>query len=74
MSGRAVHTRRAYSVASYEAAGGTSPARLSRPRKLMARYGIVDLTKDNKTVRPVVKATEFQVEFGLNRHFPRIAA
>jgi hypothetical protein len=32
----------------------------------MSRYGIVELVKKDRTVIPVVKATDFKVEFGLN--------
>ncbi len=38
---------------------------LSQSLKTMARYGIVELVKTNKTVRPIVKATDFQIECGL---------
>ena len=39
---------------------------LSRTLKTLARYGIVELSKEDRSVKPVVKATEFQVTFGLN--------
>jgi len=32
----------------------------------MSRYGIVDLVKHNKSIKPVLKATDFKVEFGIN--------
>jgi len=32
----------------------------------MSRYGIVDLVKQKRTVKPIVKTTDFKVEFGLN--------
>ena len=35
----------------------------------MERYGIVDLIRENLAVRPMVKATDFKVEFGLNVPF-----
>ena len=38
---------------------------LSRTLKTMSRYGIVDLVKLNKSIKPVVKATDFKVEFGI---------
>jgi predicted transcriptional regulator len=62
------------SIKELETTTGRKSSNLSRTLKLMARYGIVDLTRDNKTVRPVVKVTEFLVEFGLSRHFPKAAA
>ncbi len=44
---------------------GRKSSNLSRTLKLMARYGIVELEKEQKTTRPIVKATSFKVEFGL---------
>ena len=44
---------------------GRKSSNLSRTLKLMARYGIVELEKEQKTIRPIVKATSFKVEFGL---------
>ena len=46
---------------------GRKRSNLSRTLKTMAEYGIVDLVKKNGSVRPRVKATSFQVEFGLIR-------
>lgn len=37
--------------------------------KTMSHYGIVELVKQNNTVKPIVKATDFKVEFGLNSSF-----
>jgi hypothetical protein len=31
----------------------------------MSNYGIIDLVKQDKAVKPIVKATDFKVEFGL---------
>lgn len=45
---------------------GRKTSNLSRTLKMMERYGIVELEKENKTIRPIVKATSFKVEFGLN--------
>ncbi len=45
---------------------GRKTSNLSRTLKMMALYGIVELAKENKTIRPIVKATSFKVEFGLN--------
>jgi predicted transcriptional regulator len=44
---------------------GRKSSNLSRTLKMMARYGIVELEKEQKTIRPIVKATSFKVEFGL---------
>jgi predicted transcriptional regulator len=40
---------------------GREPSNLSRTLKTMAHYGFVELVKDNRSVKPVVKATEFEI-------------
>jgi predicted transcriptional regulator len=44
---------------------GRKSSNLSRTLKTLEQYGIVELEKDNKAVIPRVKATRFQVEFGV---------
>jgi predicted transcriptional regulator len=56
------------SIKELEEMTGRKSSSLSRTLKTMERYGIVSLTKVRNQVRPVVNATEFQIEFGLNRH------
>ncbi len=46
---------------------GRSSSNLSRTLKTMARYGIVELEKNQKRIVPRVKASDFQVEFGIRR-------
>ena len=46
---------------------GRSSSNLSRTLKTMARYGIVELEKNNRRVVPKVKASDFQVEFGIKQ-------
>ena len=36
---------------------------LSRKLKTLERYGIVELKRENKTVRPIVKANSFHIEY-----------
>ena len=48
---------------------GWKCSNLSRTLKTMSRYGIIDLVKQNRTVKPVVKATDFKVEFRLHSSF-----
>ncbi len=48
---------------------GRKRSNLSRTLNTMAKYGIVDLIKDKRTVKLVVKATDFKVEFGVNTSF-----
>ena len=44
---------------------GRAKSNLSRTLKTLERYGIVELHKQNNALVPTVKATHFQVEFGL---------
>ena len=46
---------------------GRSSSNLSRTLKTMARYGIVELEKNKRRIVPRVKASDFQVEFGIKR-------
>jgi len=45
---------------------GRKPSNLSRTLRNMERYGIVELRKQKATLKPIVKAREFRVEFGLD--------
>ncbi|MBE2242007.1 MAG: transcriptional regulator [Burkholderiaceae bacterium] len=49
------------SVAVLARATGRQPGNLSRTLKTMSRYGLVDLRKEKRQVRPVVKATDFRI-------------
>ena len=54
-----------------EKATGRRSSNLSRTLKTLARYGIVELSRAERSVKPIVKATEFHVKFGLNlAHHP----
>ena len=59
------------SLKDLEIATGRKRSNLSRTLKTMSQYGIVDLVKQKKTVMPVVRATDFKVEFGLHTFFVR---
>ena len=45
---------------------GRNSSNLSRTLNTMSRYGIVDLVKQERAVKPVVKITDFKVECGLS--------
>jgi predicted transcriptional regulator len=62
---RIIVERKPESIQELEVATGRRSSNLSRTLKTLARYGIVELSKEERTVKPVVKATEFQVTFGL---------
>jgi predicted transcriptional regulator len=40
---------------------GRAPSNLSRTLKTMARYGLVELQRHDRLVRPIVKASEFVI-------------
>jgi len=44
---------------------GRKPSNLSRTLNTMSRYGIVDLVKEQRAVKPTVRITDFRIEFGL---------
>lgn len=66
---RIIDEKKPGSLKELELASGRKRSNLSRTLKTMSRYGIVDLVKQKRTVRPIVKATHFKVEFGLNTSF-----
>ena len=43
---------------------GRKPGNLSRTLKTMSHYGIVEMRRENRHVRPIVMATEFQILAG----------
>ena len=45
---------------------GRKPINLSRTLNTMSRYGIIDLVKQERAVKPILKITDFKVEFGLS--------
>ncbi len=70
---RIIAEQKPQSLKELEAATGRRSSNLSRTLKTLARYGIVDMVRADRSVKPVVKATEFHVSFGLNLS-PRPAA
>jgi predicted transcriptional regulator len=58
------------SLAELERISARSKSNLSRTLKTLARYGIVELPKENGKLTPKVKATDFRVKFGLNYSSP----
>ena len=63
---RIINERDPKSLKELELLSGRKRSNLSRTLKTMSRYGIVDLVKKDRAIKPVVKATDFKVEFGLN--------
>ena len=66
---RIIKKQKPESLKQLEALSGRKRSNLSRTLKTMSHYGIVDLIKRDRTIKPVVKATDFKVEFGLNTSF-----
>lgn len=40
---------------------GRKPSNLSRTLKTLANYGVVEIRRENRVVRPIAKATEFLI-------------
>lgn len=49
------------SISGLAAITGRKPGNLSRTLKTMSGYGLVKMQRENRHVRPVVEATEFQI-------------
>jgi predicted transcriptional regulator len=49
------------SISGLAAITGRKTGNLSRTLKIMSRYGIVEMRRENSHVRPIVMATEFQI-------------
>jgi len=62
---RVIKERKPGSLKELEIVTGRKRSNLSRTLNTMSRYGIVELVKQNKALKPIVKATAFKVEFGL---------
>ena len=63
---RVIAEQKPQSLKELEAATGRHSSNLSRTLKTLARYGIVDMVRAERSVIPVVKATEFHVSFVFN--------
>ena len=57
------------SIAHLSSISGRKPGNLSRTLKKLSRYGIVNLEKSKGRVKPVAKATDFRLDFGVNTPF-----
>jgi predicted transcriptional regulator len=49
------------SISALAEATGRKPGNLSRTLKTMAHYGIVEMRREQRQVRPIAKATEFRI-------------
>lgn len=49
------------SISALAEATGRKPGNLSRTLKTMSNYGIVEMRREKRRVRPIAKATEFRI-------------
>lgn len=49
------------SISSLADITGRKPGNLSRTLKTMSNYGFVEMKRENRHVRPIVKATDFRI-------------
>ena len=63
---RLIAERNPQSLAELEQMSGRKKSNLSRTLKMLEGYGIVAVKRQDQRMIPSVKATDFQVEFGLN--------
>ncbi|MEN9761439.1 MAG: hypothetical protein RI906_1265 [Pseudomonadota bacterium] len=49
------------SIASLADLTGRKPGNLSRTLKTMSNYGLVEMKRENRHIRPIVKSTEFRI-------------
>jgi len=49
------------SITALAGATGRKPGNLSRTLKTMSNYGIVDMRREKRHMRPIAKATEFRI-------------
>lgn len=49
------------SISSLADLTGRKPSNLSRTLKTMSNYGLIEMRRENRHVRPIVKATEFRI-------------
>lgn len=49
------------SISALAEATGRRPGNLSRTLKTMANYGVVEMRREKRYVRPIVKAKEFRI-------------
>lgn len=63
---RIIEEQEPSSLKELEELTGRKSSNLSRTLHTLENYGIVELRRPERAIRPIVKATDFEVEFGLN--------
>jgi predicted transcriptional regulator len=59
---RVIREQKPESLSQLAEVTGRAPSNLSRTLKTMERYGLVEMRRELRTVRPVVKASEFVIK------------
>ena len=59
---RVIREQKSESLSRLAEITGRAPSNLSRTLKAMEHYGLVEMRRDVRTVRPVVKASEFVIQ------------
>jgi predicted transcriptional regulator len=58
---RVISEQQPESIAALAEVTGRKPSNLSRTLKTMSHYGIVEMRREKRHVRPIAKATEFRI-------------
>ena len=58
---RVIRESKPASLAELAEMTGRKPSNLSRTLKTLANYGVVEIRRENKAIRPIAKATEFLI-------------
>ena len=58
---RIIQEAKPQSIASLAELTGRKPGNLSRTLKTMSNYGFVEMRRENRSVRPIAKVTEFRI-------------
>ena len=58
---RVIQQTKPHSISSLAQITGRKPGNLSRTLKTMSNYGLVEMKRENRHIRPIAKATEFRI-------------
>jgi predicted transcriptional regulator len=58
---KVIHESKPESISELARMTGRKPGNLSRTLRTMSNYNIVDLHREKRHIRPIAKATEFQI-------------
>ena len=61
---RVIRDTKPESVSTLASAMGRTPGNVSRTLKTMSRYGIVEMRREGRLVRPIARATQFRIVAG----------